>query len=92
MIQIAICDDDAVMLTEMQSVNTQHMEQKNLNYQLYSYQNGEALLLGTEDAGMFHIVFLDIELTRMDGIRVAGILREKYPSIILVNSISRKTI
>lgn len=84
MIQIAICDDDAVMLTEMQSVITQHMEQKNLNYQLYSYQNGEALLLGTEDAGMFHIVFLDIELTRMDGIRVAGILREKYPSIILV--------
>ena len=60
MIQIAICDDDAVMLTEMQSVITQHMEQKNLNYQLYSYQNGEALLLGTEDAGMFHIVFLDI--------------------------------
>ena len=84
MIQIAICDDDAVMLTEMQSVITQHMEQKNLNYQLYSYQNGEALLLGTEDAGMFHIVFLDIELTRMDGILVAGILREKYPSIILV--------
>lgn len=32
MIQIAICDDDAVMLTEMQSVITQHMEQKNLNY------------------------------------------------------------
>ena len=28
MIQIAICDDDAVMLTEMQSVITQHMEQK----------------------------------------------------------------
>ena len=26
MIQIAICDDDAVMLTEMQSVITQHME------------------------------------------------------------------
>jgi len=72
MIQIAICDDDAVMLTEMQSVITQHMEQKNLNYQLYSYQNGEALLLGTEDAGMFHIVFLDIEMPGMNGIYVGN--------------------
>ena len=76
MIQIAICDDDAVMLTEMQSVITQHMEQKNLNYQLYSYQNGEALLLGTEDAGMFHIVFLDIEMPGMNGIFVGNELKK----------------
>jgi len=83
MIQIAICDDDAVMLTEMQSVITQHMEQKNLNYQLYSYQNGEALLLGTEDAGMFHIVFLDIEMPGMNGIYVGNELKKANKNVII---------
>ena len=80
--RILICDDDTLIIEQLKKYIESYFESNHLKCpELVSFTSGEALLT---DKGEKDIVFLDIELTRMDGIRVAGILREKYPSIILV--------
>ena len=80
--RILICDDDTLIIEQLQKYIESYFESNHLKCpELVSFTSGESLLA---DKNEKDIVFLDIELTRMDGIRVAGILREKYPSIILV--------
>ena len=56
----------------------------NFNFQIDTFCSGEELLMEIDQSGMYQIVFLDIELTEMNGIRVAVQLRKQYPSMLLV--------
>ncbi len=88
MLRIAICDDlpenrrAVAGAVEAWAVNRQ------LNIQLKEFASGEDLLVETEVAGEFNIVFLDIELKGgMDGITIAMKMREvnKYFCLIFIS-------
>ena len=84
MVRIAICDDDQNFLYEMRDLIQNIIYLRNINYHLAVFQSGEDLLMDTENTGEYDIVFLDIELVHMNGIKTAAILREKYPMLLLI--------
>ena len=84
MIRIAVCDDEQHVLDEISQMTATYMRSCNFNFQIDTFCSGEELLMEIDQSGMYQIVFLDIELTEMNGIRVAVQLRKQYPSMLLV--------
>lgn len=84
MIRIAICDDDSQLLETIKQTTEQYMNTRNVNFCIKTFGTGEDLLFNIEDSGIYQILFLDIELTKINGIKTAAILRERYPSMVLI--------
>ena len=93
MVRIAICDD-VRYYTEVLSVMIHHWAQKNqLNLELEVFESGEEVIWAAEERGSFLAVFMDVELTGINGIETAAALRkaDKYNSqIILIEGVERK--
>lgn len=69
-IKIAICDDDEIIRNEIKRT----LEEIKPDYEIYTYSSGEEFL---ESRELFHIIFLDIEMKEMDGMKTAEALRER---------------
>ncbi len=84
MVRIAICDDNQIFLVEMRKLVERYICAKNINYYIAVFVNGEALLYDIEETGTYDIVFMDIEMGHTNGIKTAGMLKEKYPTLLLI--------
>ncbi|QIB70334.1 response regulator transcription factor [Aminipila butyrica] len=73
MIRIAICDDDSNMIGELKDKLITYMDEKHQRAQIRSFSSGEDLLSSDES---FDIVFLDIQMTGMNGMEAARRLRQ----------------
>jgi DNA-binding LytR/AlgR family response regulator len=82
MINIAICDDNKTVIEEIKSY-IKHF--KEAEFLITTYNCGEALLI---EKKIFHIIFLDIDMSGIDGIETAKIIRsyDKAVKIIYVTS------
>ena len=70
--KIAICDDEQVMMEHICELVKQYRP----DYMVKLYGCGEALL---EDAQLYDLIFLDIEMPSINGLEVAENLRKmKY--------------
>lgn len=83
MLTIAICDDE-----EYYRVHIKHILEKNLNsrrirYQIELFSSGEDFLGQNKDM-KFDIVFLDIEMKKINGMEVAYKIRERNPDTEIV--------
>lgn len=66
-IQIGICDDNEIYLTDLKDIVAQIFEEKDVEYGIQTFLSGEELL---EKADILDLVFLDIEMPVLDGIEV----------------------
>lgn len=73
MYKIAICDDDAEYIRELEDMILEGSE-NNLSFQFYEYGSGEELLSGEFDE--MDVIFLDIKMHKMDGNQTAFCLKE----------------
>lgn len=82
MIKIAICDDEVTILNKMKEIINNYNKR---DIEIYAYENGESLL--KEDIS-FDIMFLDIDMTGINGIETAKKLRkyDKKVKIIYVTN------
>ena len=80
-IRIAILDDDQVTISAVKEAIDSFFADKDLSYGTYSYQNPVGFL--TEDKE-YDLLFFDIEMPEMDGIRTAEIYHSKYPDVSIV--------
>lgn len=79
--QIAICDDDPMIIKELQKDLEQYFRKHHLSCPPISqFTSGESLLNNKEDKD---IVFLDVEMPGLNGIYVGNTLRERYPNILI---------
>lgn len=79
--RIIVCDDIEVICDNMCSLLKEFFEQEEINdIEIVGYQNGEAVI---EDTGEKDIVFLDVELSGIDGITVAKTLKANNPKTIV---------
>ena len=79
--QIAICDDDPMIIKELQKDLEQYFRKHHLSYPPISqFTSGEALLNNKEEKD---IVFLDVEMPGLNGIYVGNTLRKRYPNILI---------
>lgn len=83
MIKIAVCDDEELFADSIKESIKKYTDHKNIDCRIYVFDSGEALLeqgLRCED---FNIVFLDIEMDKLNGIDTARELR-KYSDDIFI--------
>ena len=81
---VIICDDDKKDIERLKDLLKKFGSENSIQFDIASFLCGEELL---EDAfkGMnVDIVFLDINLTGIDGIKTAGRIREIYPDVPIV--------
>ena len=71
---IAICDDESIFRKELRSIIFKYKAMHQLHIDVYEYPSGEALLASRKH---FDIVFLDYQMSGMDGMETARTLREK---------------
>ena len=64
------------------SGNEQNIIKEDMKYRCF--QKGKELLEEMQRGGLFHIVFLDIELEGENGLELAGNIRERYPGTVLI--------
>lgn len=72
MISIAICDDEIYMLKDLNEKVTAYMEKKGLTYYVELFESAEKLIFQN---AKFDIIFLDIQMDRMNGMQAAEKLR-----------------
>lgn len=81
MLSIAVCDDEVIECCNMANRIKKVMEEINIPCIIHQFRSGGELLQALES---FDIVFLDIIMQDMDGMKTAQIFREKVSDKILI--------
>ena len=74
MINIAICDDERMVLDDIKKLVSDFFSSKNIEIKIYLFSSGEELLNCGKNVD---ILFLDIQMEQMDGMATARKMREK---------------
>ena len=73
MLRIAICDDDRDDLERIKTSIINYQNEKSMDISIFSFLSAEELLKKTDK---YDIIFLDIEMERINGIEAAQRIRE----------------
>ena len=77
MLQIAICDDEKYYRETIRLLLTEYLEKRGLEYTFSIFLSGEEFLSLPENAVKFDVVFMDINMSRVDGIETAAWMRDR---------------
>ncbi|MCM1046960.1 MAG: LytTR family DNA-binding domain-containing protein [Clostridiales bacterium] len=84
MFKIAICDDENLFTEELKEMLSGYMMEKGLVFEIDTYSSGEALVeLGLEVV-KYTVIFLDINMEKVDGIKAAEKIREVSREVFIV--------
>lgn len=75
MINVAVCDDETNIVEQIKNYLINYQSEKKFQFNIGTFFNGEELL---ESKIVFDLIFLDIEMNGIDGIRAAGILMQRF--------------
>lgn len=84
MFQIAICDDEPLLLAEMESHIQHHLEALRCCAVTTTFTSGQALLYEIEDNAHFDLFFLDIEMPDLDGMELAKLIHQSTPGALVI--------
>lgn len=87
MLKIAICDDVKSYMDILEKNIWAWATQNGINVKVRKFDGGKPLLHCIDDNGMFDLIFLDVELKRMNGLEVAAKIREHdyFTAIIFIS-------
>lgn len=74
-LNIAICDDDEIYRREIASCLDSYLIAQDNNFTYTEFSSGRDLLKKFQKPGDFHIVFLDVEMPGIDGLKTAEIIK-----------------
>ena len=84
MITCAMCDDEMPFAEQLRSLVMAYAKKKRVELQAETFASAEELLEEIENGAGFEILFLDIEMRKMDGIELGKKLRElSYQTLII---------
>ena len=84
MFRIAICDDESIFTEELKELISGYMMEKGLIFEIDTYSSGEALIdLGIEVV-QYTVIFLDINMKKVDGIMAAEKIRKASREVFIV--------
>ena len=90
-IQIAICDDEDKICLQLKDILGSISDEKSVEFIIQIFQCGEDLCKSLKDKD-YDLIFLDIELPKINGIEVGKYIREKLNNeIVQIAYISAKT-
>lgn len=83
MIRIGICDDNGVMLNNLESIISKAFAEHTSDFEVLTYSSG-TLLINAHTYEPFHIIFLDIDMPKMTGFDVAKTLRDEFSNCFII--------
>lgn len=89
-IKIAVCDDELEICSQVENILIKLLEERLIKYVIDIFYSGESLCreLERED---YDLIFLDIELPKMNGVEIGNYIREmKRDDIVQIAYISSK--
>ncbi len=81
--KIVICDDELAVREQVRNYIRQYDDDL-FNAQIFEYESGEELVRKTDDGSNANIVFLDIEMNKIDGIDTAKLIRIQDKDCIII--------
>lgn len=81
MLKLAICDDEVHQRIELIDMLKKELQNKNIQYYIYEYENGEELLQSRTEINVY---FLDIKMNKLSGIETAKQIRKINKEAIIV--------
>lgn len=83
MIKIAICDDEQPMVDALKKRFDDFFKNDNMEYEINLYTNGNQLL-EDNNKNPYDVLFLDIDMPQIDGIKVAKNIRSVNSNMIII--------
>ena len=80
----AVCDDENFYREKVQKLLENYLSGYKINYTIQLFSSGEEFLQENENKVKFDIVFMDINMSRMDGIRTALQMRSVHSHTYIV--------
>lgn len=90
MINIAICDDNLVDVSYVESIVIKWGNSNNISYHIDKYTSAENFLFACDNTKKYDILLLDIEMEKIDGVTLAKEIRknDKIVQIIFITGYS----
>ena len=85
--KIGICDDEKDVVFQLKAYVEKYQTEKKCACEIEVFSSGEELLLCAQE---YAVVFLDIEMDGLDGIKTGELLRRKNPDIIIIMATGRQ--
>lgn len=84
MFRIAICDDEYYFRQELKGIISDYMRNKGLIFQIDTFASGEDFITLGIEMVKYTIVFLDVNMNKMDGVTAAKAIRTISKEIFIV--------
>lgn len=84
MFKIAICDDESLFAEELSELLSDYLMEKGLIFEIDTYSSGAALIELGMEVVRYAIVFLDINMDKVDGIKTAEMIRKISREVFIV--------
>ena len=84
MFKIAICDDENLFTEELKELLSGYMMEKGLAFEIDTYSSGESLIELGFEVVRYAVVFLDINMEKVDGIETAEMIRKVSRDVYIV--------
>lgn len=84
MLQIAICDDETLLLEEIRKITEDCLQSQQTFSILSTYTDGKSLFYDIQDGKRFDLLLLDIEMPGLSGMELAGRIHELLPDALML--------
>lgn len=84
MIQIAICDDDMTITSQIEEYIRQIETEQHIQVQSRIFFDGKSFMQSVESGEVYDLIYLDVEMPLMKGLDVAKKLREMEISSLII--------
>ncbi len=84
MLQIAICDDETLLLDEIRKITESCMQRQQTFCILSTYSDSQSLFYDIQDGKRFDLLLLDIEMPRLSGMELARRVHELLPDALML--------
>lgn len=83
MIRISVCDDNVAMLHKLVTIVTETFDSFDSEFRVLHFNNG-AVMLNEHKRDPFDIIFLDIDMPKLNGFEVAKALRDEFSHCFII--------